>query len=186
MTKTRSATPNSRCRSNEGAVRWSRRRQKCIAYLDAFYRLLRRLLETSYPVICAINGHAFGAGLLLALCADYRVMRRDRGWLCLNEVEMNDPKFQPGIYGSADRKLVALVRRKVPASLIQPMILEAKRVTASDALSAGLVDVIGATEELLPLAREHARKWERLASSTYGVMKKELYRETIDVLRARL
>eukprot|EP00397_Hematodinium_sp_SG-2012_P063012 GEMP01086128.1.p1 GENE.GEMP01086128.1~~GEMP01086128.1.p1 ORF type:complete len:122 (+),score=23.56 GEMP01086128.1:85-450(+) len=51
---------------------------------------------------------------------------------------------------------------------------------------AKLVDVIGATEELLPLAREHARKWERLASSTYGVMKKELYRETIDVLRARL
>lgn len=34
------------------------------------------------------TGHAFGAGAIIALVHDYRVMRNDRGWFSLNEVRM--------------------------------------------------------------------------------------------------
>lgn len=31
------------------------------------------------PTVACINGHAYGAGLFLALICDYRIMRADRG-----------------------------------------------------------------------------------------------------------
>ena len=35
-----------------------------------------------------INGHAFGGGAMIALAHDYRVMRIDRGYFCLPEIDM--------------------------------------------------------------------------------------------------
>ena len=48
------------------------------------------------PTIAALNGHAFAAGMMLALAHDYRVMRDDRGFLCLPEVDLHMP-FAPGM-----------------------------------------------------------------------------------------
>ncbi len=44
------------------------------------------------PVIAAINGHAFAAGFLLALSADYRVMTRGKAWCSMNEVRISSIK----------------------------------------------------------------------------------------------
>jgi enoyl-CoA hydratase/carnithine racemase len=41
------------------------------------------------PTIAAINGHCFAAGMILALCCDYRVMTdgsERNAWMCMNEV----------------------------------------------------------------------------------------------------
>ena len=45
-----------------------------------------RVITLPIPTICAVGGHAFGAGFMLALCHDVRLMREDRGFLCANEV----------------------------------------------------------------------------------------------------
>ena len=33
-------------------------------------------------------GHVYAAGVFIALAHDYKVMRSDRGWWCLNEVHI--------------------------------------------------------------------------------------------------
>ena len=53
-----------------------------------FMSLAGRLITFPVPTICAINGHAFGAGLMIALSHDVRLMREDRGFACANEVEI--------------------------------------------------------------------------------------------------
>lgn len=40
------------------------------------------------PTIAWINGHAFGAGVFLALAHDYRIQNPAKGFLCLPEVDM--------------------------------------------------------------------------------------------------
>ena len=51
--------------------------------------LMGRFITLSIPTVCAINGHAFGAGFMFALTHDVaRVMREDRGFLCANEMQL--------------------------------------------------------------------------------------------------
>ena len=39
----------------------------------------------------AIHGHAFGAGAMLAMAHDFRVMRADRGFFCFPEADIRIP-----------------------------------------------------------------------------------------------
>jgi enoyl-CoA hydratase/carnithine racemase len=40
--------------------------------------------------VAALNGHAFGAGLFMALACDYRAMRTERGFICFPELNLGD------------------------------------------------------------------------------------------------
>jgi enoyl-CoA hydratase/carnithine racemase len=60
------------------------------------HKIFARLLNLPVPTIAAINGHAYAAGMMLALSHDFRVMRDDRGFLCLPEVDLHMP-FTPGM-----------------------------------------------------------------------------------------
>ena len=53
-----------------------------------FMGLMARLITFPLPTVCAVNGHGFGAGFMMALSHDVRVMRADRGYLCANEIEL--------------------------------------------------------------------------------------------------
>jgi len=66
------------------------------SYLSDVHHLLARVLVLGVPTVAAVQGHAFGAGAMLALAHDQRVMRADRGWFCLPEVDLGLP-FTPGM-----------------------------------------------------------------------------------------
>ena len=53
--------------------------------------LLARFLTLPVATVAAVNGHAFGAGSLLATAHDWRVMRSDRGYFCFPEVDIKLP-----------------------------------------------------------------------------------------------
>ncbi len=57
-------------------------------FAKEFMALMARLITFPVPTVCAVNGHGFGAGFMLALCHDLRVMRADRGFLCANEIQL--------------------------------------------------------------------------------------------------
>lgn len=104
------------------------------------------------PVIGAINGHAFGGGLELAICADIRIAS-EHAQFALPEASISTC---PGWSGS--QRLVRLIG----ASRAKYLALSGERLSAKDALAAGLVHELVAApalqERALTLARAMAAK----------------------------
>ena len=69
-----------------------------VSFVADVQRIMARLLELPMPTVAAIQGHAFAGGTMLALSHDVRVMRVDRGYLCLPEIDLGMP-FGKGFAG---------------------------------------------------------------------------------------
>jgi Delta3-Delta2-enoyl-CoA isomerase len=61
---------------------------EALSMIKAFWRVLARLLVLDCHTVAAINGHAFGGGLFIALACDHRVMRTERGFACFPELNL--------------------------------------------------------------------------------------------------
>ena len=116
---------------------------------EEFMHMMARLITFPLPTICAINGHGFGAGFMLALCHDVRMMRADRGYLCANEIQIG--------LSIPDEEL-ALFRHKMSASAFFDTVQLAHRWTGPNAQAAGFVHATAAEEDLLPMALKKAQK----------------------------
>ncbi len=104
-------------------------------YVGRVHTLLARLLTLPMPTAAALNGHAFGAGAMLAMAHDYRSMRDDRGYFCLPEVDIHIP-FTPG--------MAALIQAKLtPAAAVASM-TTGRRFGGADALRYAIVDATAA------------------------------------------
>ena len=94
------------------------------------------------PVIAAINGHAFGGGLELAITADIRIAA-EHAQFALPEAAIGTC---PGWSGS--QRLVKLVG----ASHAKYLALSGRRVAAADAVNSGLVHEVEPSATLLERA----------------------------------
>lgn len=135
-----------------------------------FMALAGRMITLPVPTVCAINGHAFGAGLMIALCHDVRIQRSDRGFICANEMQLGLKIPTPEL---------ALFRHKIPMNAFFETVQLARRWTGPDALAAGLVQAIAEQDELLPLAEARAKELAPLGAdrALYGGQKERLYGE---------
>jgi len=132
--------------------------------------LFARMITFPMPTVCAINGHAFGAGFMMALCHDVRVMRQDRGYLCANEVELGMTIPEPEL---------ALFRHKIPMNAFFETVQLARRWTAVDALGTGIVQQVAEKEVVRVEAIKTAMGLARLAQNreVFGWMKEHIYGE---------
>lgn len=139
-------------------------------FADEFMKLMARLITFPIPTIAAVNGHAFGAGFMLALCHDLRYMRADRGFLCANEMELGLAIPAPEL---------ALFRHKLPLNVFFESVQLARRWTGQAALEAGIVQGTGSAEELLDLAVSRAAELARLGANRdlYRAQKERIYGE---------
>jgi enoyl-CoA hydratase/carnithine racemase len=112
----------------------------------------RLLLLPAYSV-AAINGHAFALGAILSCAFDYRVMRVDRGYWCMNEVEI-------GL--ALDEGLWSIMRHRLPSATATNAALTAHRYGAPEALEAGIVDATAAESEVLSHAIDVAESYAHL------------------------
>jgi enoyl-CoA hydratase/carnithine racemase len=133
-----------------------------------FMSLAGRLITFPMPTVCAINGHAFGAGLMIALAHDVRFMRSDRGFACANEVELGMVIPDPEL---------ALFRHKMSMSAFFETVQLARRWTGPDALEAGFVQGIGDLDSLLGMSMRRAAELARLGANrdVYRTMKERIY-----------
>jgi enoyl-CoA hydratase/carnithine racemase len=119
----------------------------------------RRMVMLPFPSVAAINGHAFAGGAFLAMSLDYRIMREDRGWICISEVDAGVPIPAP---------MMDILHAKLPAFTVRDAALTGKRYTADEAIAAGMVDTKASSETLLRSALELAKT---LASKEPGIFK---------------
>ena len=114
---------------------------------EEFMFLMGRMITFPIPTVCAINGHAFGAGFMLSLSHDVRIMRADKGFVCANEVQLGMKIPRPEL---------ALFRHKIPANSFFETVQLSKRWTGPAALEAGIVQSIGTVEKLDEMAFQKA------------------------------
>ncbi len=138
------------------------------AFGAEFMMLMGRIITLPLPSICAINGHAFGAGFMMALCHDVRLMRQDRGFVCANEVEIGMVIPDPEL---------ALFQHKLPANVFFETVQLARRWTGPEAAEAGIVSQVYSQEDLLEQALNQAQSLARLGENrkVYGQMKERLF-----------
>ena len=135
---------------------------------EEFMYLMGRMITLPIPTVCAINGHAFGAGFMFALSHDIRIMREDRGFLCANEMQLGLPIPRPEL---------ALFKHKVPANSFFETVQLSKRWTGSDALNAGIIQGVSSLEELPEVAQNKATELAPLAKNrkNFGYQKEMLF-----------
>jgi enoyl-CoA hydratase/carnithine racemase len=145
-------------------------------YVASVQDLLGTVLELPCVTVAAIQGHAFAAGAMLTLACDFRVMRADRGYWCLPEVDIQIP-FTPGMN--------ALIRARLTPQTAHRAMTTAHRFDAGTALAAGVVDQVADEQEVRSTALALARAQTGKAGATLGTIKQRLYGEVLDTLRAK-
>jgi enoyl-CoA hydratase/carnithine racemase len=110
---------------------------------------------------------------MLALAHDVRVMRADRGYFCLPEVDIGIP-FSPG--------MSALVQGRLSHATAHEAMTTGRRYGGTEALEAGIVSAALSLEDLVP----HATGWAASQASTSGptlrTIRTTMYRTAIDLL----
>jgi 2-(1,2-epoxy-1,2-dihydrophenyl)acetyl-CoA isomerase len=115
---------------------------------EALHTAIVDLRRIPYPVICALNGPAAGAGFSLALACDFRIA--------------SEKTFLACAYGrigaSPDGGMTYFLPRVVGPSRALEILLEDPNMTAADALAEGLVSEVVPADELMETARARAEK----------------------------
>jgi enoyl-CoA hydratase/carnithine racemase len=137
------------------------------------HRLFARVLAFPRITVAAVNGHAFAGGFMLALAHDLRVMRADRGFLCLPEVDLRLP-LQPG--------MTALIQAKLRRQAAHEAIVTGRRFGAADALARGLVDEVAEEAAVLPRAIALAAELAAKDPATLAGLKRGLHGEALRLL----
>ena len=142
-------------------------------YVLRVHELLARVLSLPMTTVAALQGHTFAAGAMLSLAHDFRVMRVDRGFWCLPEVDINIP-FTPA--------MSALIQSRLTPSTAHEAMATGRRYGGADALAAGIVDRAVPEEEVRAAAVELARSLCGKAGSTLGTIKTRMYTSALDAL----
>jgi enoyl-CoA hydratase len=99
------------------------------SFRPAFERLLDTIVDYPAPVIAAINGHALGAGLQLAVACDLRVVQPG--------AQLGIPASKLGVMLSAPN--IARLADLVGQGPARDLLLSGRAVDAEEALRVGLV-----------------------------------------------
>lgn len=145
-------------------------------YVAKVQELFVKVLTLPIPTVAAINGHAFGAGSMLAIAHDYRVMRSDRGYFCFPEVDINIP-FTPG--------MSALIQAKLTPNAAVESMTTGKRYAAAEALAAGIVNNIAPEESVQSVASSLVAGLAGKDRATLGQIKTTMYAQAVEALRRR-
>jgi enoyl-CoA hydratase/carnithine racemase len=163
--------------SNGLDLEWMGANQEQIGeFVPRVHELLARVLELDVPCVAALGGHTFAAGAMLALAHDQRVMRADRGFFCLPEVDIGIP-FTHGMN--------ALIAARLSPQAAHESMTTGRRYGGTDAQAAGIVEEAVEADRVLSRAIELAAALAAKSPPTLGAIKRRLYAAPLAALRDR-
>jgi enoyl-CoA hydratase/carnithine racemase len=131
-------------------------------------RSISFLFATMYqfprPVVSAVNGHAVAGGLIVAMCADHRVVGRS-GKFGLTEVKVGIP------FPSA---AMAVVQRELTPPIVRRLVFGTDLFDAGTAVEYGIFDEIVDDDVVLERSIDKARELAALPKATYELVKRRL------------
>lgn len=146
-------------------------------FVDDVHALFARLLAFPAVTVAAINGHAFAAGAMFAVAHDWAVMREDRGYWCINEVDLGLP-LTPQMY--------ATLASRLPKRTLHEAALTGHRYPAGEALAAGIVHDTAPADEVVDRAVALAAPLAAKDRTVVAAHKKLLHAEALAVIEAGL
>jgi enoyl-CoA hydratase len=100
-------------------------------FMLLFADMVWALYGLAKPMVAGVNGHAVAGGCILALTADYRVLRRGGAQIGLNEVRVGLP---------LPWTVTELLRASVPGNALSQVALLGRNFADDEALRVGLAD----------------------------------------------
>jgi enoyl-CoA hydratase/carnithine racemase len=147
------------------------------AYIPGVLGLMARILTFPTVTVAAINGHAFGAGAQISLAHDYRLMRSERGYWCMPEIDLGAP-LHPG--------MTAIIQARLPHQTAHELIVTGTRYTAEAARKLKIIDQSIPEADLLPKAIEIAATFAPKANPVMRQLKAGMYPRTLEALGLEL
>jgi enoyl-CoA hydratase/carnithine racemase len=143
------------------------------SYVARVQAMLARVLTLPMPTAAAVTGHAFGAGAMLAMAHDMRVMRADRGYFCFPEVDIRIP-FTDG--------MAALIQAKLTPGAAVASMTTGRRFGGVEAAEFGIVDATAGEGAVTAAAIELLRPLAGKDPGTLGAIKRTMFRTAADAL----
>jgi enoyl-CoA hydratase len=149
---------------------------------ERFPRLFRTIMQLGKPTICAANGHVLAGALGVALSCDLIVAREG--------ATFGTPEINVGAFPFM---IMALIYRNVPRKKTNELLLLGERISAEEALAAGIVNRVVPAGEFDAAVDEWAVKLAGKSPVLMKLGKDAMYRQldmpfedALDYLRAQL
>jgi enoyl-CoA hydratase len=142
-------------------------------YLRSVNAMFKRVTLYPKPMVAALNGHTFAAGVFLSAHMDFRFMREDRGWVCLPEVDINIP-LMPA--------MIAICQATMTAQGFRRLYYAGARITGPQAAEIGFVDGVFPAADLVSKCVAFAATLAGKKTATYAEMKRRTRAEIARLL----
>jgi len=144
-------------------------------FMERFSSLLLALYTCSKPVVAALHGPALAGGCVLALTADWRVLR-DGAVIGLNEIRVGVPLP----FGVA-----MVLRESVHSTRLEEVALLGRNYGSEEAVAVGLAHETVAAEGFEPACRARLEEFAARDLRAFSVTKRFLRASTVERIRAQ-
>ncbi len=144
-------------------------------YIESFIPLLTRgllkLFTFPKPVVAAVNGYAIAAGCILACACDYRLMAEGKG-------KIGAPELLVGV--PFPTLPLETLRFVVPRQHFQEIVYTGRLCSPTEALSAGLIDDVVKSKNLLQHAITVAERLAAIPIQSFQSTKRVMRQPVLD------
>ena len=123
--------------------------------IELFHDITRAALQTRVPAVAAINGNAVGGACEMTLCFDARIGTPAAEWFL--------PENSIGLTIS---NASSVLLPRLTGHRAMRLVLDSARISAHEALAAGLLDEIVAETSLVETAIQLVHRWTQTGTAT--------------------
>jgi enoyl-CoA hydratase len=143
-------------------------------FMERFAHAVWALYGLEKPLVAAIHGHAVAGGCVLALTADWRVLRRGGVKIGLNEVRVGLP---------LPWSVALLLRASVRPERLAEAALLGNNFADEEAIASGLVHELAAAEGFEDACLARLAELAEKAPAAFAVTKRYLRAATLEQMR---